>query len=143
MDDINMNTHTNEQKTETPDTSKKGMPADFKVTLLSAAHTVHSRMQREAYKETIELAEKMLGITDPLEVRLHAYSAMTKKLADTTLEVLEKEGKVEVIGESRTDAVTSLAASPAFILAFTSVIADICKTASAAMEGASDGKSAD
>lgn len=34
MADINMNTHTNE-----PKTANKGMPADFKVTLLSAAHT--------------------------------------------------------------------------------------------------------
>lgn len=142
MADINMNTHTNEQKTETPDTYKKGMPADFKFMLLSAAHAIHSRMQREAYRESIELAEKTLGITDPLDVRLHAYSAIAKTLADTTLEVLEKEGKLKVICESRTDAVTSLAASPAFILAFTSVIADICKTAGA-MRGASDGKSAD
>lgn len=143
MADINMNTHANEPKPEMPNTDKKGMPADFKVMLLSAAHTQHSRMQREAYQESIELTEKMLGITDPLEVRLHAYSAITKAVADTTLEVLEKEGKVKVTAENRTDAVTSLATSPAFILAFTPVIADICRTASAAKKEASDGKRAD
>lgn len=110
---------------------KSVLPDEFKLAILTTAHISHTQRFESLWKDSVAIAEKVnresaLGESE-LGCKLRAYVAFAKSIASTTLQILEQRKLLTVNGD-REKLVLELSSSPVFILASTSMIADLVKT---------------